>query len=419
LRPSDSSLSSKVPSALAVAIFLLLAGALGHHVYSTLALPGLEEEGRAGLLDFRDQAYYPARSVLDGNNPYDAEAQVRLYPVAKLFSPYSPSMLALFIPFAVLPLWLAQVLYYVANLGLVLALAWISLRLSGWTASTTQTFAVGTLILLSRPGEWNAALGQFGALGATATCAALAAGRSKPELAGAALAVSMFKMTYGVPLAVLMLARGGWRGVGYGLIVTGLMSAPVVGALVLSAGSLEAFLAEAREGYTAWRVGYGDAAEVPLRVDAPAVIARILGHGIGTVGELIVAAALLMLGIVLVRRLARSTEADNARSVEAGIASLVILLAFYHQPYDLLLLVLPLTVLSAAISRSGGVRHARVHALLFVLLLVPMANYFLFGVPAALLGLAGPWRVAAASLNGAAVLLALLIWSVVVLRRTG
>jgi hypothetical protein len=198
--------------------------------------------------------------------------------------------------------------------------------------------------------------------------------------------MAMFKMTYGAPLAMLMLARGQWRGVGYGVMLAGMMSLPIVGALVRSAGGIEAFLAQGRDGYSAWRAGYGDAAEVPLRVDAAAVIARVTGYGLGSAGELLVAAALVALGAVLIRRL-RPTETNDRGPASAGIASLVMVLAVYRQPYDLLLLVLPLTALTAVISRRGGVREAPSHALVLGLLLIPMANYFTFGAGASLLGL--------------------------------
>jgi hypothetical protein len=201
------------------------------------------------------------------------------------------------------------------------------------------------------------------------------------------------------------------------VMLAGMMSLPIVGALVRSAGGIEAFLAQGRDGYSAWRAGYGDAAEVPLRVDAAAVIARVTGYGLGSAGELLVAAALVALGAVLIRRL-RPTETNDRGPASAGIASLVMVLAVYRQPYDLLLLVLPLTALTAVISRRGGVREAPSHALVLGLLLIPMANYFTFGAGASLLGLTDAWRVAAASLNGVVVVLALLAWSVIVLRWT-
>jgi hypothetical protein len=43
---------------------------------------------------------------------------------------------------------------------------------------------LATLILCSRPGEWNTVLGQFAVLGSLAICAALAYGAERPVLAG-------------------------------------------------------------------------------------------------------------------------------------------------------------------------------------------------------------------------------------------
>src|SRR5262249_54079853 len=81
--------TAAVRTAICVAAFALVALALGLHVWRILAVPGIADDSHAGLIDFRDQAYYPVRALLDGNNPYDAARFVGQYPAVKVFAPYS------------------------------------------------------------------------------------------------------------------------------------------------------------------------------------------------------------------------------------------------------------------------------------------------------------------------------------------
>jgi hypothetical protein len=119
---------------LCVAAFAVVAFGLGWHVRHIL-LPGVADDSHAGLIDFRDQAYYPVRALLDGNNPYDATRFMSEYPTVKVFAPYSPVLLVLFFPSASCTLG-AQAAYYVVTVVLVLVLARMALRLAGGDDST-------------------------------------------------------------------------------------------------------------------------------------------------------------------------------------------------------------------------------------------------------------------------------------------
>jgi hypothetical protein len=57
----------------------------------------------------------------------------------------------------------------------------------------------------SRPGQWNLLLGQPALELTLPTYAALYNARRAPGLSGLALAISMYKPTFGIPLAVLTL----------------------------------------------------------------------------------------------------------------------------------------------------------------------------------------------------------------------
>ena len=396
-------------------VFALVAAILGYHVATTVSVPGISNDSRAGLVDFRDQVYYPAVSLLEGNNPYDAASHTRNYPAVKVFAPYTPLILALSLPFGLLPLWLAQLTYFILNLGFILVLARLTLRICGWDATPAQVFGIGTLILVSRPGEWNALLGQFGALAAIATYLALYYGRTRPWLAGLGFALSTFKPTFGVPVAVLMLAQGDRRAVAIGGTIAVVISAAVAAMLAHSSGGFQPFLLALREGYFAWRVESGDPISSILRVDAVALLAQLLGRSPGIAAEIGISIGLLGLGAFLVRRLTTAPEQEAPRALAVSLGCLVILTAVYHLPYDLLLLLLPLTWLFTQLRRRTEIREAGIYLVLFGLLVLPMANYLTFGRPASLIGLTGAWRDAALMLNPSAVLLTLIIWTIVAL----
>jgi hypothetical protein len=407
--------TTTVRTVLCVAAFVVVAFGLGQHVQHMLAVPGVADDSHAGLIDFRDQAYYPVRALLEGNNPYDAARFVREYPAVKVFAPYSPVLLVLFLPFGLLPLGAAQAAYYLVTVVLVLVLARMALRLGGWPATTAQIFAVATLILCSRPGEWNAVLGQFAVLGALAICAALAYGATRPTLAGIALAVSLFKPTYGVPVALLMLARGDRRAAYTGLAIAATVSLAVAAVLAHASGGVGPFVSALANGVAAWRAESGDPLHTVYRVDAAALIARLLGHSPGIAVELAVSALLLGLGALLMRRMQDASSRGAAAGAVAGVGALVTLTGVYHLLYDLLLLVVPVAWLIRQAMQRAESAPRTVFAFIGVLLALPLANYAASERAASLLGPTSVWWHAATAVNAAAPLIGLLLWASMVL----
>jgi len=399
-----------------VAAFGLVAFVLGQHIQHMLAVPGVADDNYCGLVDFRDQAYYPVRALLDGNNPYDPTVYMRTYPAVKVFAPYSPIVLVLFLPFGLLPLAWAQLLYYLLTLGLILLLARLTLQICGWTATAAQVLTGATLILLSRPAEWNTLLGQFAVLGTVAAAAALYYGRTRPWVAGIALTVSLFKPTYGVLVAVLMLAQRDRQAVTIGMIIGAALSLAVASVLVHASGGASAFLQVLRDASVAWRAESGEALHTVYRVDAAALVARLLGREPGMAAEIGIGAGILGLGALAVRRLVTAPRGVATRGLAASVGSLVVLTAVYHLLYDLVLLVLPVAwAITQMTRRRARTRAAALHVLVLGLLVLPMVNYAASERAAAVLGPGALWR-AATVLNALAPLLALLIWVTVALQ---
>jgi hypothetical protein len=227
----------------------------------------------------------------------------------------------------------------------------------------------------------------------------------------------LFKPTYGVPVAVLMLAQRDWRAVAIGLATAAVLSLAVAGVLVQSAGGVQPFADALLNGYGAWRAESGDPLHTAYRVDAAALVARFLGRSPGMTVEVLCSLTLLALGAAVMRLLGtRSGREGDARALAASIGAVVVLVSVYHLLYDLLLLCLPLGWMMAQAMRSNSGHTRAVSVVAAVLLALPMMNYLASERAAAAFGSTSTlWR-AATALNAWTPLLALLLWVGVLLR---
>lgn len=342
---------------------------------------GHPELPRFGLRDFRDAVYYPVRALLDGENPYRPTTYRARYPVGSKFPLYAPLVLAFDLPFGFLPERAAGVAHYAFNVVCILLLAWLSLRLAG-VRSTTGTIALAAAIVLGRPGHTTLFTGECTAYVCLGIYLVFGWGATRPWLAGLGFALAAMKPTFGVPLALLMLARRDQRrALACGVVIAAAVSAPVLVAVVRAAGGVAPFLAAAVENYHT----LGTAAETysggaVLALDATAFVARVLGRAPGAALsglELVVTLAVLALGMATAARAARADEArpggGDRHLVAAMVACLTILLCVHHQAYDALLLALPIAAL--AYDRTAPGVGPRLRWLLLALLLVPWVNY--------------------------------------------
>ena len=259
-------------------LFLAAAAVVTTYTLRRLDVPGRPALAQHGLQDFRDAIYFPSVALLDGHNPYDAADYVQRYPVGAFYPLYSPAALLLHLPFATLPYRTSQAVFVAINLALVPVLAWIALRAAGiGPVSPAAVLAVAALILISRPGQWNAFTGQCTLYVVIAAYAALLLARTRPTLAGLGLAVASLKPTYGAPLALLMLCRGDRRAVAIGLGLAALLAAPVVLALSHNAGGPSALLDSLLANQEVFvHNKLVNSATSPYRVDAVALVERAL-----------------------------------------------------------------------------------------------------------------------------------------------
>lgn len=319
------------------------------------------------MVDFRHVVYYPSRAFWDGLNPYDTQAYLERYPVDIPVSLYAPATFVLFAPFGLLPLDVSSVAYFTLTVLLTLVLGWAVLRMSGAQAAGSSVLAAGGVLLLSRPGHWNLLSGQVTLIVVLATYAALSFARRIPHLGGLGLAIALLKPSFGVPLIPVLLARGAWRTVAWGLGIAAALNVPVLLALVWRQGGLDPFLATVAQSVRA----FGNPDTHPIhsvwRVDLVATISRLANHPLGMSAAVLTSALVLAPVMVLSRRLVESDRADQNRVLE-GLVCCGVLLSLFHQAYDLLLLALPVAGLVGGMTERPRRATHVAQALLFTML---------------------------------------------------
>lgn len=355
---------------LAAAAFAMISAVVATRTIVNLNVPGRPSEQMFGLQDFRDNFYYPSVALLEGRNPYDYADYRATYPIDRPFPAYSPISLLLHLPLGLLPYRAAEAGDFLLNLALMVALAWLSLRGAGRPIKTWKVFAVAAMLVLSRPGHMTLYIGQCSAMMAVASTVALLYGRSWPLAAALGLAAACAKPSYGGPLGVLMLLRGDWRAFFLGsAFAAGLGILGGVGPL-LKAGGLQPLIASIRDSMAVVATdGTFNEPTSLIRLDPVSIVGRLLGRPPGTLVNVVLAVVILGGAGLLMRRLQARGEPEP-RPVSNSLGSLAILLATYHQPYDALILALPVT---AAVWMPGRLEGRRLA--LVLLLIVPWINY--------------------------------------------
>lgn len=350
--------------------FVVIVGTFSWHELSRKLAPADQRptEAQWALSDFRANLYYPIRWLLEGHNPYDG-GYAEVYGTAH-FPPYSPASLILHLPFALPPLAVARLLWYVGLVLLVVPLAALTLRLADREPGWVAVFVTATLVCVSRPGLWSLLLGQYTVPLVLGAYAAVALRDTRPWLAATGLAYTTIKPTIGLPLMALLLVDGQLPLVARGVVLTALGTIPALGILAVRAGGVGALYHEmvrevgvfaARDDVTAAGGGF--------RIDVSALFAR-LGLPLGGAGELAVAVAVFAVGALALYTL---RQRPREPFLPATILVLTVLLFTYHNAYDLVLVAWPLAAALLA-PRRGLLGFATIAALTF-----PAVNFVATG----------------------------------------
>lgn len=368
--PALSTGWSRWRTLLAAAAFVAISIIVGARTISNLNIPGQPTVELFGLQDFRDNFYYPSVALLQGRNPYDYADYHAHYPIDRPLPAYSPISLLLHVPVALLPFGPAMVAYFLLTLGLLVVLAILAVRGSGLPAEPWRVLLVAALLVLSRPGHMTLFIGQCSAIMAVACTAALVQGRKRPWLAAIGVAAACAKPSYGGPLGVLMLCRGDFRAFFLGSalaaaagLVSGFGPIRAAGGILPWIESVRGSMQEVANDST-----FNEPTSL-IRLDPVSILGRLIGRPPGTLVNVVLAIAILGGTGWLMRRLQARGEPEP-RIVSNSLACLAILLATYHQPYDALILALPVTALLLMPGKVGALR-----VVLALLLLVPGLNY--------------------------------------------
>jgi hypothetical protein len=337
--------------ALAFVSSLLLLLGLGGTIYRTVKnyqTPGPFTPEAQGLCDFHNGIYYPARAVLAGESPY-SDAYAAKYPVARQIPFFSPVILILHSPLAVLPLRLAEILNTIFQIVLLFAIACIAAHAAGFRHRIDVALAIAAVMIFTRGGHITLFNGYFTYQLVIATFLAIAWAERRPMASGWMLMVVSAKPTYILPLGFLMLARGNIR-------------ALIIGAVLSIAGAVIplAWIAHHEGG---GNLGEGlslliqqivDTQEVhrsmddesPVnswtRLDLFAIIAKWTGNDPGDAAHLSVMFALLIVPMLVLWRRQRVGMDDGIAGLTGALLMLGLLVSLYHQSYDSLLMTAPI-----------------------------------------------------------------------------
>jgi hypothetical protein len=304
------------------------------------------------LNDFYSAVYYPVRAFLEGENPHDRERLKILYPRVEAYPPYLPSNLVLHLPFGLLPPRAAGITFFLFSALLTLPLSVVALRLASIFPSPWRVALLAALLLLSRPGHWTLVSGQHAILLALLSYLALLHARGSPMYAGIALGLCMYKPTYGIPLAVLMLAAGYPRAVGIGLLVAAAVNIPPLLLLAGWAGGLGPFAQKLLTGYHDWQNLQGmdpGSGLDPIsfnRIDLATFVGRLVGRAVPPALSLTLTAVVLAVTSLALHRLSQH-RGRAAEDLSLGLVCLGTLIAVYHMTYDMVLLSAPVAAVLA------------------------------------------------------------------------
>lgn len=304
---------------------------------------GAYDRMHGGMADYHNGAYYPALALRQGISPYGDEF-ARTFPVARATPAYSPAIIALHIPLTFIPLPWSDVVYFlflVAVLAACLAITWREatdgLHPVPWNAPALAWLAAA--LLASRAGHTTLLNGYFTPLIVLGTLLSLQQAHLRPWLAGVGFALAATKPNYAFPLAIVMAARGNYRALFAGIFVSAI-AAMLPTLWLVWHSSWSGFMETIRQGQNSHME---DLRELPVhtwtRIDMTAILAKWTGANPNELWQLLAMLGWLVLPCLALHRLRKAGDHQGSTSLSGLIAALAVLVSFYHQVYDGLILV--------------------------------------------------------------------------------
>jgi hypothetical protein len=299
--------------------------------------------------DFRLSVWYPGQALFHGRDPYDIASFERYYGSHQIesfsagwFPFYSPIHLWLAVVFALFPVAVASALWFVLNLGGVLAIAAVVTRALDRRLGGPAIVAITGFLVLSRPGRATLEQGQTTVLYVLLTYVAWSQVRRRPWLAALALACALGKPPFGLPLLALILARRLWPVALRAVAILIAVSLPIVIWLTVNAGSPVALWRAVSHNLSYTDHNPLDAPGSPGRIDGLSVIARYVHGHFGGGAEVGAFVVVVGLAAAFIAGAARRPGWPLTPAVVL-LLGLATVLCVAHEYYDLLLLAWPFT----------------------------------------------------------------------------
>ena len=174
-----------------------------------------------------------------------------------------------------------------------------------------------------------------------------------------------------------MLCRGDWQAVIYGTLLSLAVGGATIGIIAQNNGGMEAFVDEAKTAYLSDE-GQPEIPEVITswtRIDTYSILPRLdLLEPDGKAEVLILAAFMIIAALCIFAE--RDKEQLFGSTGRFGLlAVLTVLISVYHQPYDALLLMIPLTILLFKSNDMVSIGGRNLRWTIILLLGFPMLNF--------------------------------------------
>lgn len=296
----------------------------GWAMYREITTFGRREDIQTGL-DFANNTWRAVRALLSGADIYGPTHAVNpgigpAWPVSQ----HVPGSLLWQAPFAALPLPAALFTYTAVS---ILAI-WAGVFILAWPKNPSAVFlsaCCGGFAICLAGGPMTLLLGQptgFMLLG----LAVLVRAR-QPWLAGLGFMLAASTIQMGLPLALALLALGGWRVVWRGAVLAFCCSLPIVGLEIANAG-FPTFVHSFVGGGSVYLVRVND------RIDLSGLLFRVGGAGKGV--QVAVSLVLASVALIFLARLPPHLRRISHPPVLSFVVAFMLMSA-YHESYDLLL----------------------------------------------------------------------------------
>lgn len=365
---------------LAFLFFLTACTLVSVRAYRTQSTPGQvvdpSFDKNSAFRDFHNAVYYPVRAFLTGENPYSPSYR-DYHPDGLGFPMFYPSTLVIHAPFGFLQVQVSQWVFFGCNLLLMLLVVRMTIKFAGHQPAAAVVFAWSGFFVLTRAGILNFYGVQVTLLHVLGCLLALQYGRSRPALSAFGLLLASCKPTYTIPLAALMIFRGDWKSAALGTLLSVVVGMGAVAWISSNNGGLDQFAQDFRETY----LNAETQPEIPVvtaswtRVDAYSILPRwdlIDPSGKWELGML---AGILGFACLCVLFEKSRRQLDDSSGRFAVLACLTILVSVYHQPYDTLLLLIPLIALVVQRSDPYPVFGKFMNWVIILLITFPLLNF--------------------------------------------